>query len=822
MQGTFLEATDDPHVALRRALLVDAALPEPAMDILSGQADSFEHEAVPRAQALLLSHGLCLFQLDYPLSSAAFASFARGLGQPVLETDPQVQSNVEHGVLLHLRTSFGPTQLVGLQPFSASFLTMHSESSGHAIADQPRYIALQCLEPGDLETAPQTVIASMQVVASRLSADALDVLSRTRYDGPHISPAIARREGDRWVLSFRDFHRQSLAWVHDGPATTDAVQDALRELLSAMYATDSASAVRWTRGLMLVLDNQRWLHGRTEGRFLPGTSGRHLLRARIRAGGAASNDPRLAGAAPTPSLFERMPVSPGPARSLGQISASLPSPTPGPVTLGEEFVDERVLEVFSRARDPHDATELHELWLGRVEAELGSKALHPDLAHAWRASRPHRNVHSDEVLSSRATVGLVKGLFNTYFRDEVYGALSAQRQIVLSNGSVHEQMYGLPEVLKETLRYALDRDWYGYSDSRGREAARRAVAALESGRMQSKGYGPEHVVLTLGATQAIAALADFLLQGHAASGPALCGIPNYPPLVQAVARRHALRLVPTPAADGMSSLAALSQALTTTTPFVLLQTGCNPCGSLVDEAELERFIEAASPSTMIVLDECHEWLGAPRRFSSARRRANVVRVSSLSKEWSAPGLKIGWFLADPALVHDYYEHASTAYGGPASLMYTLVEVLARFESWREQGMYTAGPMELSQFSGDYGLRADALARAFEGYAAERVVREQTLLVQRESSWRMLQQAGIAAKVPRCSINLLAQMPGMDDSYRSFRTLLRDTGVSLYPGALAFRLAGGSLRLTTSRPWPDLHEGLQRLCDWPASVHARKH
>ena len=279
MRGMFLEGSDDPHIGLRQAMLVDAAMLGGSITAVSGKADSFEQQALPTARELLSSLGLCLFQLDRPLSVEAFEAFARKIGQPVPETNPQVQSNVERGVLLHLRTSFPPTQLVELQPFSASFLSMHSESSGHAVADQPRYIALQCLEPGELESAPRTVLASMEAITKQLSAQTLDILCRTRYDGPSTSPPILRRQREQWVLSFRDFHRHSLAWVHDGPATSDAVQSALRELLAAMYAGVDSSAVRWTRGLLLVIDNQRWLHGRTEGCFAPGRTGRLFVEA---------------------------------------------------------------------------------------------------------------------------------------------------------------------------------------------------------------------------------------------------------------------------------------------------------------------------------------------------------------------------------------------------------------------------------------------------------------------------------------------------------------------------------------------------------------
>lgn len=67
---------------------------------------------------------------------------------------------------------------------------------------------------------------------------------------------------------------------------------------------------------------------------------------------------------------------------------------------------------------------------------------------------------------------------------------------------------------------------------------------------------------------------------------------------------------------------------------------------------------------MILLDECHEWLGPKQVFSKVRAASNVIRVSSLSKNWSAPGVKAGWIMADAAFIASYYEYASTSFGGP--------------------------------------------------------------------------------------------------------------------------------------------------------------
>ncbi|MGH3185678.1 MAG: pyridoxal phosphate-dependent aminotransferase [Streptosporangiaceae bacterium] len=475
------------------------------------------------------------------------------------------------------------------------------------------------------------------------------------------------------------------------------------------------------------------------------------------------------------------------------------------------FVDERVLDVYARASDPDDPFELRDLWLARVEHELGPHACRLDLAERWRGSRVRRRVQPDDVLNSRATVRFVKELFNWFFRNDVYGDLRPQAQLILSGGAVDEEAWGLPETLKQCVRFALDRDWYGYSDSRGRVPTREAVARYENVRIEGAPYDVGNVALTLGGTFAISTLADFiLLEAEATGVPALCGIPNYPPLVEAIARRRQTRLVPLPVRDGHASVDGLIAALTPHTPLVMLQTVANPTGVGVAEAELERLICATAPSTMILLDECHEWLGPSQRRSLLRAAPNVVRVSSLSKTWSAPGLKVGWILADCRFVEAYYEYASTSFGGPPSFFYTMVEVLARMERWVITGIDRPGPTELAEFEDSYGIDLVGLAAAYRAYRLDRLAREQELTMTRAAVVSRL--AGVPTDVvrPRYSINVAVTFPGYDDSYLCFRDLLRRTGVSVYPGILNFCLSGGVVRITTARRWADLSRALARF------------
>ncbi|GAA2520378.1 pyridoxal phosphate-dependent aminotransferase [Winogradskya humida] len=496
--------------------------------------------------------------------------------------------------------------------------------------------------------------------------------------------------------------------------------------------------------------------------------------------------------------------------------ALLPAPAGAPPVSPplDPAPDERLMDIYRRVRNPDNPQELLELYLGRVEAELGPLGHRQAGAERWRSSTVRREVSPHDVLNSRATVRFVKELFNSYFRDDLYGDLRDSAEVILSGGAVDEESWGLPAVLKESISYALYRDWYGYSDSRGRDAARQAVADYESARLGRAVYGRQNVAITMGATFAISSVIDMIrLTGTSTGGPALCAIPNYPPLVESAARRGSVQLVPLTSHDGVSSLRPLIEALRPDTPFVLLQTAANPTGAIVPEAELVELIRAASPATMILLDECHEWLGVREPLSPERARANVIRFSSLSKNWSAPGLKVGWFVADQSFIDEYYEYASTTFGGPPSFFYTLIEVLARMEAWLISGVDRIGPGHQAEFEAAYGFQLAPLQQAYDNYRADRLDREATLTTLRDAVTARLRVPAFTVTPAASSINLSLAVQGHDDSYVAFRDLLRRTGVSVFPGILTFCLSGGNVRVTTSRRWSELEPALRRLAGY---------
>lgn len=471
-----------------------------------------------------------------------------------------------------------------------------------------------------------------------------------------------------------------------------------------------------------------------------------------------------------------------------------------PATILEPGIGEILRSLFEAMPDPTDPLALCRGYRAVVGGDRAPLA------------RRRRSLDDAEILRSRALPRVVKEIFNTYFRDDLYGRLRDSRHLLLSGGTANEQLFGLPDVLKATLTAALHRDWYGYSDSRGRGPTREAIARLENAKLGRPAYTADRVAVTLGGTFALACLADFLRGRRPAGRPGrvLCAMPNYPPLVEAFNRRFEVEMVPLACGSGGTPLQPLIDALDGDVTAVMLQTVANPTGTAVDEGDLARLVAALAPDQLLILDECHDCFGPPVRYTPARAAANVIRVASLSKRHAAPGLKVGWILADAAVVDAYYEYASTTFGGPPSIFYLLTEVSARFDRWILAGASELEPGHLAEFEPAYGLTAEGLRRAYDRYRGYVLGRQRRIAELRNWAHDWFTASGLRAVRAPYSVNLCLEVPGSADSYQAFLRLLRACRVAVYPGILAFCPNGSWVRVTTANEPLLLAEGARRI------------
>jgi len=299
------------------------------------------------------------------------------------------------------------------------------------------------------------------------------------------------------------------------------------------------------------------------------------------------------------------------------------------------------------------------------------------------------------------------------------------------------------------------------------------------------GTGVDEVMLTAGSQAALfAVMTAHLDVGDVVAVPGP-GFPAY----RTVARLAGARTVTYPMGRGGElDPEALSQTLAHSATdsgrvrMVVLNHPGNPTGAGASRAVLERVADlCAGHEVMLVSDEVYRELWLERPQPSVREvTSSAVVTESVSKAWSAPGLRVGWAVGPADAL------------APARLVHN--------------AMNTA-PARPSQVASTALLRASAeVLPAARAALLERweVVREQA------PAWltRVERPAGgfyLWAPVPAAAG---AESHAHADGWA---TRLRDRGgVTVVPGSAFDEAGAGHIRLSVGGPKDELTEGLRRL------------
>jgi aspartate/methionine/tyrosine aminotransferase len=188
-----------------------------------------------------------------------------------------------------------------------------------------------------------------------------------------------------------------------------------------------------------------------------------------------------------------------------------------------------------------------------------------------------------------------------------------------------------------------------YGDHVGHPGLREVLAA-------DPGAGhvtPGDVLVTAGAAGALFAIATALLD---TGRHVIVAAPNYATnIVTPRAIGADIELLELRFDDGYRlDLDRLAAMIRPDTAFVSLTCPHNPTGTMLTLDEIDAVIELVEArGTRLVLDETYRDMGTPAPLPiAAGRSPAVISVSSMSKTYGIPGIRIGWIMTtDPAL-HD--------------------------------------------------------------------------------------------------------------------------------------------------------------------------
>lgn len=219
--------------------------------------------------------------------------------------------------------------------------------------------------------------------------------------------------------------------------------------------------------------------------------------------------------------------------------------------------------------------------------------------------------------------------------------------LALSRG--HPSAELLPKVLLTHMRATLaatDVTPLQYGAEAGEMALREVLAAWLTA--EEARTDPERLFITAGASQGLSLLCTLFTQ---AGDRVLVEDPTYH-LALAVFRDHRLRIVSLP--PGEPRLEGLEAALARFRPKLvyLVPSFANPTGATLDAAQQARLLEACEQwGALLVADEVYRLLAFDGKAPPSLARQEGTRAVSLGSfsKILAPGLRLGWLEADPAL-----------------------------------------------------------------------------------------------------------------------------------------------------------------------------
>jgi histidinol-phosphate aminotransferase len=124
----------------------------------------------------------------------------------------------------------------------------------------------------------------------------------------------------------------------------------------------------------------------------------------------------------------------------------------------------------------------------------------------------------------------------------------------------------------------------------------------------------------------------------------------YPPLAD-LAAAHSVRV---PLREEVHDLPAMAAAITPHTRMIFVCNPNNPTGTVVHADELTAFLDRVPADCLVVLDEAYrEYLrdaAVPDGIDLYRDRPNVAVLRTFSKAYGLAGLRVGFLVAQPAVV----------------------------------------------------------------------------------------------------------------------------------------------------------------------------
>jgi aspartate aminotransferase len=363
-------------------------------------------------------------------------------------------------------------------------------------------------------------------------------------------------------------------------------------------------------------------------------------------------------------------------------------------------------------------------------------------------------------------------------------ALKAQGRQIIDLGA-GEPDFDTPEFIRNAAKKALDEGATRYTAVEGILPLRQAIADVANAHNVSEMVTPAEVVVTTGSKQALFN-SCFALFGE--DDEVLVPTPAWTSYYEMIDLSRATAVpVEGQAARGFKVTADdLERHATDSTRGLMLNSPCNPTGSVYTPDELSDLVRlAADRNWWVISDEIYRRIAydgpAAGLLSVARNRERIVVIDGMAKSFAMTGWRIGWAIANPNLARTL-----TAFQSHTTSNATTVSQYAALEALKRKDVAEAA---IEGMVSEYHRRRDAALQLLRAPGGPRVV-------QPDGAFYLF-------------IDVQDTDPESEDAGSAFTArLLEEHGVAVVPG-IAFRTPGW-IRLSYAAAQEAVVEGARRI------------
>lgn len=400
-----------------------------------------------------------------------------------------------------------------------------------------------------------------------------------------------------------------------------------------------------------------------------------------------------------------------------------------------------------------------------------------------------------------------KKVFNNFFKGDLYGRFDNDDNIILSRGGWEDGYVLFPKIFRFCINHTFKKHWTGYSDSLGHKNTLRALNLLIN-HNNAIHYKTENLALTIGNVITLGFVAR-LLKDKLGDVPVLSFKPYYPPILKSINYYFKdISFVSSLEKENII-LNNIEKSINENNIKVLfLSNAIGVEGRIFSKSFWVALIELVKnkSSLFLVIDE-GLWF-EPLDYPVSIRHERIIRVVSLSKKYGLAGCKLGFMIGGSDFIQEFYDYASTNYGGPLSAFFLISEFIYQFEyaSHSQRGITALKILEQ-----EYGIKMEKLAVLYDDFVKKVKGNKQKFSTNQKifNEWVEKNNYLLKKVFNFDGINVFVKFKNTTKAYDLFEQLIKSK-VSVMPSSCLGDESDGMVRITLLEQSKLLRQALKAI------------